>query len=147
MEDFVSRGNVIDLALGVIIDAAFGKIVDPMLLHLLMPLLGRALGGSDFATLFIMLSSPPIECQGPFTRDALTKAGVLRFPYGSFMALALDCPILAPVMFVRVKQIVRMKAAVLPAPPAPAPEDVVLLREIRDALKKSSRAAPESERR
>jgi large conductance mechanosensitive channel len=94
----------------------------------------------DFTTLFIMLSNPPIERKRPFTRDALAKAGVLRFAHGSFMTVALDCPILLPVMFERVKQISRMKAAAPPAPPAPTPEDVVPLREIRDALKKSSRA-------
>jgi large conductance mechanosensitive channel len=139
-KEFVSRGNLIDPALGVITDAHFGKMVDPMPRDLMMPLLGKALGGLDFTTHFIMLASPPSECQGPFIREADTWAVGLRFPYESFIAVALDCPILAPVMFVRAERISRVRAAVPPAPPALARGHVVLLREIRDALKKSSRA-------
>jgi large conductance mechanosensitive channel len=129
---------VIDLAPGAIIADAFGKIVDSMLNELLAPLLGKALGDLDFTTLVIMISSPPTARKGPFTRDALTKAGALRFAYGGFLTVARDFLILAPIIFMPAKQINRMKAALPPAAPAPTPKDVVLLREIRDALKKSS---------
>ena len=135
----MSRGNVIDPAAAVIIGVAFGQIVDAMLMEQLMPLLDKALGGRAFTTVFIMLASKPIERNALFNRDALTKAGVLSFAYGSFVTVALDLLLLAPIIFMVPKQINRMKAAVPPATPAPTPQDVALLREIRDALKKSSR--------
>jgi large conductance mechanosensitive channel len=135
-KDFVSRGNVIDLAVGVIIGGAFGKIVDSLVKDIIMPLAGRVLGGLDFTNLFIMLANPPAEFKGPLTYDALTKAGVPLFAYGSFITVALNFLILAFIIFMMVKQINRMKSAAPPPPPAPTPEDVVLLREIRDALKR-----------
>ena len=140
LKDFVSRGNVIHLALAVMIGATFGKIVDPLLKDLMLPLAGKVLGGLDFAHLLITLSSQRIERHGPVIRGALTKAGVLRFAFGSFIAAAFDFLVLAPIIFMWVKQINRMQAAVPPAPSAPTAEDVALLREIRDVLKKSSRA-------
>ena len=135
-KDFVSKGNVIDLAVGVIIGAAFGKFVDSLVKDLIMPVAGKILGGLDFSNLFIMLSNPAADFKGPMTYDALTKAGVPLFAYGSFITVALNFLILAFIIFVMVKQINRLKTNAPPAPPAPTPEDVVLLREIRDALKK-----------
>ena len=135
-KDFVSRGNVIDLAVGVIIGAAFGKIVDSLVKDIIMPIAGKVLGGLDFSNLFLMLSNPPADFKGPLTYDALSKAGVPLFAYGNFTTVALNFVILAFIIFVMVKQINRMKTATPPAPPAPTPEDVMLLREIRDALKR-----------
>jgi large conductance mechanosensitive channel len=134
--DFVSRGNVIDLAVGVIIGAAFGKIVDSLVKDIIMPVVGRIIGGLDFSNLFIMLSSPPPDYKGAMTYDALTKAGIPLFAYGNFITVAFNFLILAFIIFVMVKQINRLKSEAPPAPPAAPPEDVVLLREIRDALKK-----------
>ena len=137
--EFAVKGNVVDLAVGVIIGGAFGKIVDSMGNHLIMPLVGRVVGGLDFSNYFIMLASPPAEFKGPMTFDALTKAGVPVFAYGSFLTVLLNFIILAFIIFMMVKQINRLRSetpAAPPAPPAPTPEDVLLLREIRDALKK-----------
>ncbi len=135
-KDFVSRGNVVDLAVGVIIGAAFGKIVDSLVKDIIMPVAGKILGGLDFSNLFFMLGSAPADFKGPLTYDALTKAGVPLFAYGNFITVALNFVILAFIIFMMVKQINRMKSAAPPAPPAPTPEDVMLLREIRDALKR-----------
>ena len=138
-KDFVSKGNVVDLAVGVIIGGAFGKIVDSLVKDIIMPVVGRILGGLDFSNLFFVLGNPPADFKGPMTYDALTKAGVPLFAYGSFITVALNFLILAFIIFMMVKQINRLKSATPPAPPAPpapTPEDVVLLREIRDALKK-----------
>ncbi len=135
-KDFVSRGNVIDLAVGVIIGAAFGKIVDSLVKDIIMPVAGKILGGLDFSNLFFMLGSAPADFKGPLTYDALTKAGVPLFAYGNFITVALNFVILAFIIFMMVKQINRMKSAAPPAPPAPTSEDVMLLREIRDALKR-----------
>ena len=135
-KDFVSRGNVVDLAVGVIIGAAFGKIVDSLVKDIIMPIAGKLLGGLDFSNLFLMLGTAPADFKGPLTYDALTKAGVPLFAYGNFITVALNFVILAFIIFMMVKQINRMKSAAPPAPPAPTSEDVVLLREIRDALKR-----------
>ncbi|MEQ1803925.1 MAG: large conductance mechanosensitive channel protein MscL [Burkholderiaceae bacterium] len=135
-KDFVSRGNVVDLAVGVIIGAAFGKIVDSLVKDIIMPVAGKILGGLDFSNLFFMLGSAPADFKGPLTYDALTKAGVPLFAYGNFITVALNFVILAFIIFMMVKQINRMKSAAPPAPPAATPEDVMLLREIRDALKR-----------
>jgi large conductance mechanosensitive channel len=135
-KDFVSRGNVVDLAVGVIIGAAFGKIVDSLVKDIIMPVAGKILGGLDFSNLFFVLGSAPADFKGPLTYDALTKAGVPLFAYGNFITVALNFVILAFIIFMMVKQINRMKSAAPPAPPAATPEDVTLLREIRDALKR-----------
>jgi large conductance mechanosensitive channel len=134
--EFAVKGNVMDLAVGVIIGAAFGRIVDSLVKDLIMPIVGRIVGGLDFSNWFIMLASPPAGYGGPMTYDALTKAGVPLFAYGNFITVAINFIILAFVIFVMVKQVNRMKSEAPPAAPAPTPEDVVLLREIRDALKK-----------
>ena len=134
--EFAVKGNVMDLAVGVIIGAAFGKIVDSLVKDLVMPVVGRIFGGLDFSNWFIMLASPPAGYGGPMTYDALTKAGVPLFAYGNFITVAINFVILAFVIFMMVKQVNRMKREPPPAAPAATPEDVVLLREIRDALKK-----------
>ncbi|MGY4827953.1 large conductance mechanosensitive channel protein MscL [Sphaerotilaceae bacterium SBD11-9] len=135
-KEFAMKGNVVDLAVGVIIGAAFGKIVDSIVKDLIMPVIGRLIGGLDFSSYFIMLANPPADFKGPMTYEALTKAGVPLFAYGNFITVALNFMILAFIIFVMVKQINRLKKDAPPAPPAETPEDVVLLREIRDSLKK-----------
>jgi large conductance mechanosensitive channel len=130
------KGNVVDLAVGVIIGAAFGKIVDSIVKDLIMPVVGKIFGGLDFSNYFVMLSSAPADYKGAMTYEALSKAGVPLFAYGNFITVAINFIILAFIIFMMVKQINRLKKAAPPAPPAPPAEDVVLLREIRDALKK-----------
>ncbi len=136
-KEFALKGNVMDLAVGVIIGAAFGKIVDSLVKDLIMPIVGKIFGGLDFSNFFIMLSDAPADFKGPMTYEALSKAGVPLFAYGNFITVAINFAILAVIIFMMVKQINRMKkeAPAAPAAPAPTPEDVVLLREIRDALK------------
>jgi large conductance mechanosensitive channel len=135
--DFAVKGNVIDLAVGVIIGAAFGKIVDSAVKDLIMPIIG-SLGSVDFKEYFVILSKPA-NYAGPMTYDALTKAGAPLFAYGQFITILLNFIILAFIIFWMVKAINRVKAAALKeqeATPAATPEDVLLLREIRDSLKK-----------
>jgi len=133
--DFALKGNVIDLAVAVIIGAAFGKIVDSLVKDLIMPVIGRATGGLDFSNYFVMLGNPPPGYSGPMTYEALTKAGVPLFAYGNFLTVVLNFVILAFVIFWMVRQLARAKEKLGPAPAA-VPEEVLLLREIRDALKK-----------
>ena len=135
-KEFAMKGNVVDLAVGVIIGAAFGKIVDSIVKDLIMPIVGRVLGGLDFSNYFLKLADPPAGYNGPMTYEALSKAGVPLFAYGNFITVAINFVILAFIIFVMVKQINRLKKDAPPAPPAAPAEDVVLLREIRDALKK-----------
>jgi large conductance mechanosensitive channel len=137
-KEFAVKGNVMDLAVGVIIGGAFGKIVDSLVKDLIMPIVGKVFGGLDFSNYFVMLSSPPADYKGAMTYADLTKAGVPLFAYGNFLTVAVNFIILALIIFMMVKQINRLKASeppAPPAPPAPTPEDVVLLREIRDALR------------
>src|SRR4029078_7998082 len=129
------KGNVMDLAVGVIIGAAFGKIVDSLVKDLIMPVVGRIFGGLDFSDWFIVLASPPAGYSGPMTYDALTKAGVPLFAYGNFITVAINFLILAFIIFLMVKQINTLKRSAPTAPPAP-PEEVMLLREIRDAVRR-----------
>jgi large conductance mechanosensitive channel len=136
-KEFAMKGNVIDLAVGVIIGGAFGKIVDSVVGDLIMPVVGRVFGGLDFSNFFIALKDVPAGTA--MTLDAVKKAGVPVFAYGSFITIALNFAILAFIIFIMVKQINRLKreeATAEPAAPPPPPEDVVLLREIRDALRK-----------
>lgn len=135
-KEFAVKGNVIDLAVGVIIGGAFGKIVDSMVADIIMPLVGAIFGKLDFSNLFIAIGKVPDGTA--MTLDALKKAGVPVFAYGSFITVAVNFIILAFIIFMMVKQINRLKKAEEPAPAeVPAtPEDVVLLREIRDSLKK-----------
>ena len=138
--EFAVKGNVIDLAVAVIIGAAFGRIVDSLVKDIIMPLIGRVFGGLDFSNYYILLGDPPAGYGGPMTYEALTKAGVPLLAYGNFITIVINFVILAFVIFWMVKQISKAKAKLElePAPKAPAapPEDVVLLREIRDLLKK-----------
>jgi large conductance mechanosensitive channel len=133
--EFAVKGSVVDLAVGVIIGAAFGKIVDSLVKDLIMPIVSRIFGGLDFSNWFVMLGPPPPGYSGPMTYEALTKAGVPLLAYGNFITVALNFIILAFIIFLMVRQINRLRSATPPPPPPPA-ENVLLLREIRDALKK-----------
>ena len=135
--EFAVKGNVIDLAVGVIIGGAFGKIVDSVVADLIMPVVGLVFGKLDFSNLFIVLGTVPEGTAR--TLDALKKAGVPVFAYGSFITVAVNFLILAFIIFMMIKQINRLKREEPAAEPAPAPatpEDIVLLREIRDSLKR-----------
>ena len=133
---FALKGNVMDLAVGVIIGAAFGKIVDSIVNDLIMPVVGRIFGGFDFSNYYISLKDvPPGTVQ---TVDAVKKAGVPVFAYGNFITIALNFVILAFIVFMMVKQVNKLKKEAPPPAPAPTPEDVLLLREIRDSLRKQA---------
>ena len=134
--EFALKGSVVDLAVGVIIGAAFGKIVDSLVKDIIMPVVSRIIGGIDFSNWFVMLGSPPAGYGGPMTYEALTKAGVPLFAYGNLITVAIIFTILAFIIFLMVKQINRLKRDTPPPPPAPPREDLVLLREIRDAIKR-----------
>ncbi len=133
---FAIKGNVVDLAVGVIIGAAFGKIVDSVVSDLILPLVGSVIGKLDFSNLFVVLGAVPTGTA--MTLDALKKAGVPVFAYGNFITVAVNFLILAFIIFLMVKQINRLKREAPAEAPAPAatPEDILLLREIRDNLKK-----------
>ncbi|HQR69905.1 MAG TPA: large conductance mechanosensitive channel protein MscL [Burkholderiaceae bacterium] len=135
-KEFALKGNVMDLAVGVIIGAAFGRIVDSMVKDLLMPIVGRIFGGLDFSSFFVMLASPPADFKGPMTYEALTKAGVPLFAYGNFITVAVNFMILALIIFLMVKQVNRLKKKAPAEPAAAPPEEVLLLRQIRDSLAK-----------
>ncbi|MFN8753085.1 MAG: large conductance mechanosensitive channel protein MscL, partial [Betaproteobacteria bacterium] len=126
-KEFAVKGNVIDLAVGVIIGGAFGKIVDSVVADLIMPVVGRIFGGLDFSNFFVVLKDVPPGV--PMVLAEVKKAGVPVFAYGNFIILAF-------IIFMMVKQINRLKRAEPPPAPAATPEDVLLLREIRDSLKK-----------
>ena len=134
--EFAIKGNVIDLAVGVIIGGAFGKIVDSVVSDLIMPVVGLVFGKLDFSNLFLVLGTVPEGTA--MTLDALKKAGVPVFAYGSFITVAVNFIILAFIIFMMVKQFNRLKreAPAEPVPEAVTPEDIVLLREIRDSLKR-----------
>jgi len=134
--EFALKGSVVDLAVGVIIGGAFGKIVDSLVKDLIMPVVSRIFGGLDFTNWFVLLRDPPAGYSGPMTYEALTKAGVPLFAYGSFLTVAINFAILAFIIFLMVRSINRLRRETPPAPPAAPPEDVVLLREIRDLLKR-----------
>jgi large conductance mechanosensitive channel len=135
--EFALRGNVVDMAIGIIIGAAFGKIVDSLVKDLIMPPIGLALGKVDFANLFFVLKQG--ASPGPYLSvDAAQKAGAVTFNYGLFINTCLSFLIVAFAVFLLVRAINRMKReeSSKPAAPPPTPEEVVLLREIRDTLKK-----------
>jgi large conductance mechanosensitive channel len=127
--EFAVKGNVIDLAVGVIIGGAFGKIVDSLVGDIIMPVVGRIFGGLDFSNYFI-----PLAGQTATTLAEAKRQGAV-FAYGSFITVALNFLILAFVIFLMVKQINRLRRQEPPVPKAP-PEEVALLREIRDSLKR-----------
>ncbi len=135
-KDFALKGNVMDLAVGVIIGGAFGKIVDSLVKDIIMPIVGKIFGGLNFTEMFVVLAPPAKALEGAASYDTLSKAGANLFAYGNFITIVINFVILAFVVFQMVKAMNAMKKAE-PAPaPAATPEDVVLLREIRDALKK-----------
>ena len=132
---FISKGNVMDLAVGVIIGAAFGKIVASLVDDLIMPLVSIVFGGLDFSNYFVALAG---QTAGLSLVEA-KKLGAV-FAYGNFLTVALNFVILAVIIFIMVRQVNRMQNEQPAAPAAPAvtPEDVLLLREIRDSLQSKS---------
>lgn len=130
-KDFISKGNVMDLAVGVIIGGAFGKIVDSLVNDIIMPVVGKIIGNVDFSNMYVALSG---QVAGLPLAEAKKAGSVLA--YGNFISILINFLILAFVIFQMVKMVNRMKKAAPPAPPAATPDDVLLLREIRDALKK-----------
>jgi large conductance mechanosensitive channel len=131
--EFALKGNVVDLAVGVIIGAAFGTIVSSLVDDLIMPVVGAITGGLDFSNYFFPLSANVTAT----TLDAAREQGAV-FAYGKFITAVLKFAIVAWVLFliIRVMNAMKKKEAEAPAEPPPTPEEVVLLREIRDALKK-----------
>ena len=129
---FALRGNVMDLAVGVIIGGAFGKIVDSVVNDLIMPVIGRLTGGLDFSNLFVPLAPMPSDV--PHTLAAAKAAGVPVFAYGNFITVVINFIILAFIIFQLVRFMKRLRQEAPPAPAAPT-EEVILLREIRDALR------------
>ncbi|MBU1366160.1 MAG: large conductance mechanosensitive channel protein MscL [Gammaproteobacteria bacterium] len=134
-KEFAVKGNAMDLAVGVIIGGAFGKIVDSIVGDLIMPLVSRIVGKLDFSNLFVVLGDNPNNL---VALAEIKKAGIPVFAYGSFLTILVNFIILAFIIFMMVKQLNRLRSeAPAPAPEAPVtPEDVMLLREIRDSLKK-----------
>jgi len=132
---FAVKGNVIDLAVGVIIGGAFGKIVDSLVNDVVMPLISSLLGGRiDFTNLFIVLGTVPDNV--PRTFDALKKAGIPIFAYGNFITISINFILLAFVIFQMVKIVNKIRLQdEEPRPTERTPEDIILLREIRDELK------------
>lgn len=136
-KEFAMRGNVIDLAVGVVIGAAFGKIVDSLVKDVIMPPIGLALGKVDFSNLFIVMKDGATA--GPYATVAdAAKAGAVTLNLGLFFNTLISFLIVAFAIFMTVKVINRLKReeAAAPAPPPAPSEEVLLLREIRDALKK-----------
>jgi len=132
-KEFAIKGNAVDMAVGIIIGAAFGKIVSSIVDDLIMPIVGKLIGGIDFTNLFINLGD------GDFaTLKAAKDAGAATFNYGNFLQTTLNFFIIAFAVFMLVKGIntLKRKQEEAPAVSAAPPEDVLLLREIRDALQK-----------
>jgi large conductance mechanosensitive channel len=140
--EFAVKGNVVDLAVGVIIGAAFSKIVDSLVADVIMPIVGRIFGSLDFSSLFVVLGNAPAGVA--ITLADLKKAGVPVLAYGNFLTIVINFLILAFIIFMMVRAINRVRRsheAEQQAAPAPAdPEDVKLLREIRDELRSRSAA-------
>lgn len=130
-KEFISKGNMMDLAVGVIIGGAFGKIVDSVVNDLIMPIVG-SFGNVDFSNMFMVLGDNP---NGLTLLADLKKAGIPTLAYGNFITILINFLILAFIIFQMVKLVNKMKKAEPPAAPA-TPDDILLLREIRDALKK-----------
>lgn len=130
-KEFALKGNVMDLAVGVIIGAAFGKIVDSLVGDIIMPVISILVGGLDFSNMYIGLNGQ----EAGLALVEAKKAGAV-LAYGNFITIALNFIILAFIIFQMVRIMNKLKKDEPAAPPAPTPEDVVLLREIRDSLKK-----------
>ena len=136
-KEFAMKGNVMDLAVGVIIGGAFGKIVDSIVGDLIMPLIAWVMGGKlDFSGMFVVLGKVPEGTEMTFA--ALKKAQVPIFAYGHFVTILVNFIILAFIIFMMVKQVNKLRKVAPPTAPEPAAtaEDILLLREIRDSLKK-----------
>ena len=132
-KEFALKGNMMDLAIGVIIGGAFGKIIDSLVKDIIMPLISVITGGGvDFTQKFVVLGDNPANLQ---SLDELTKAGVNVLTYGNFLTILINFLILAWVVFMMLKVMNRMRKQEEAAPEA-TPEDIELLREIRDSLKK-----------
>ena len=132
-KEFAVKGNVMDLAVGVIIGGAFGKIVDSVVNDLIMPLVSLVVGKPDFSNLFYVLGTVPPGTA--MTLDALKKAGVPVFAWGNFLTIVFNFAILAFIIFLMVKQMNKLKRQA-PPPVVVTPEDILLLREIRDSVKR-----------
>lgn len=127
--EFAIKGNMVDLAVAVVIGTAFAKIVDSLVKDVVTPIIGLFLGGVDFTNLFVTL--------GPGSYATLAeaeKAGAAVLRYGSFLQAVFDFLIIAWIVFVAIRAINRMKRAEPPVAPVAPPEEIILLREIRDAL-------------
>ncbi len=136
-KSFAMKGNVIDLAVGVIIGGAFGKIVDSLVQDIIMPLVGKLVGGLDFSNYYVPLNGQPMS----MTLVEAKKAGAV-FAYGSFLTILINFLILAFVIFQMIRAINKARhSAPLPVPAAaPTSEEVLLLREIRDSLSSKVKA-------
>ena len=130
-KEFAMRGNVVDMAVGIIIGAAFGKIVSSFVNDVVMPPIGLLLGAVDFSSLFVNLSGTEYA-----SLAAAQEAGAPVIAYGMFINNVIDFVIVAFVIFLVIKQMNRLKKEAPAAPPAAPAEDIVLLREIRDSLRK-----------
>ena len=133
---FIARGNVLDLAVAVIIGAAFATIVASLTDDIIMPVVGAVFGGLDFSSYFVRLGAIPDGYAGSLTNYAeLQRAGVPLLGYGQFLTVVVNFVILAFIIFwlVRIANRVIRRAAEAPAAPA---EEILLLREIRDALQR-----------
>lgn len=133
--DFIARGNVLDLAVAVIIGAAFATITTSLTADIIMPAIAAIFGGLDFSSHYILLGTVPDNFPGPLTYAGLKAAGVAVLGWGQFLTVVINFLILAFVIFLIVRSANKMKKKAEDAAPAPDPEEVVLLREIRDALK------------
>lgn len=129
-KDFIMKGNVMDLAVGIIVGGAFGKIVDSLVQDIIMPIVGKVIGNVDFSNMYVALNN---QAAGLPLVEAKKLGGVLA--YGNFISILINFLILAFVIFQMVKLVNKMRNATPPAPAA-TPDDVLLLREIRDSLKK-----------
>lgn len=136
-KEFIARGNVVDLAVGVIIGAAFGAITTSLVGDVIMPVVGLLLGGVDFGSLFVVLSNPG-SVPVPATPELAKEAGIVTLNYGVFINAIINFLIIAFAVFLLVKTVnqMRREQVAAPEPPAAPPEDIQLLREIRDALKR-----------
>jgi large conductance mechanosensitive channel len=133
--EFAVKGNVVDMAVGIIIGAAFGKIVDSLVKDLIMPPVGLLLGKVDFSNLFVVLKAGAQS--GPYLSvDAAQKAGAVTFNYGMFINNVISFVIVAFAVFLLIRFINRLKREEQAKPPAAPAEEVALLREIRDSLRK-----------
>jgi len=136
-KEFAVRGNVVDMAVGIIIGAAFGKIVESLVKDVIMPPIGLLLGKVDFSNLFVVLREG--AAAGPYlTVEAAQKAGAVTLNYGLFINTGISFVIVAFAVFLLIRAInqLKKKEEAKPAAPAAPAEEVVLLRQIRDALKK-----------